>query len=186
MILGGSYLLDNGHDPLNRGRMLWKWMTWLCMEYGILDFLSHSFFPLMFSSCVAQPSDPVLIESGRTLCFQTFLRMGNSISKKSLVLFIKKNQLPNSSPLNWIWEIDTIPKIRFFLWLTFHDRLLTRTLRVRHMIDSNICGCCQSGIENSIHILRDCPKAKKVWEHFRVSTPFFPTDNSTPLYRSVA
>ncbi|XP_056697347.1 uncharacterized protein [Spinacia oleracea] len=54
-----------------------------------------------------------------------------------------------------------------------------KTLFVRHMIDSDVCMCCQNVTEDSIHILRDCPKAREVWERFGISTNFF----TTPLHQ---
>ncbi|XP_056690476.1 uncharacterized protein [Spinacia oleracea] len=111
--------------------------------------------------------------------YSTFSLQGKFDFKKVLGI-CKKSNPPHPDPLGWIWRIDSIPKIKFFTWLAFHDRLPHRkTLFVRHMISSDVCMCCQNVTEDSIHILRDCPKAREVWEHFGISTNFF----TTPLHQ---
>lgn len=44
---------------------------------------------------------------------------------------------------------------------------------MRNMSSSDVCICCQGIIEYSLHILRDCPKAIEIWEHFGVNASFF-------------
>ncbi|CAN1831532.1 Putative ribonuclease H protein At1g65750 [Linum perenne] len=63
-----------------------------------------------------------------------------------------------------IWNWAGPSKIRHFMWLVHHDRLMTNKERNRrHISDNSDCGCC-AGIEESVdHALRCCPIAKTIW-----------------------
>lgn len=66
-----------------------------------------------------------------------------------------------------IWRWDGIPKIRTFLWLLFHNRLVTRCLLAdRNIISSNLCGFNCGMAETISHCLRDCSLAIGVWDSF--------------------
>ncbi|RYR38518.1 hypothetical protein Ahy_A09g043556 [Arachis hypogaea] len=45
-----------------------------------------------------------------------------------------------------------------------HDRLLTNDKRHRWYGVSPMCQHCQNHIENTIHVLRDCRRAKSIWD----------------------
>ncbi|CAN0881642.1 Putative ribonuclease H protein At1g65750 [Linum grandiflorum] len=62
----------------------------------------------------------------------------------------------------WIWQGPN--KIRHFLWLASHNRLLTNEERERrHLTNQVLCSFCSANSESCIHILRDCRFAKQVW-----------------------
>jgi len=63
-----------------------------------------------------------------------------------------------------IWKLQVPQRMRFFLWLTTHDRLLTNTHRVkRGLVDDPQCKGCLQEDEDRLHILRDCKYAREVW-----------------------
>ncbi|CAN1140428.1 Putative ribonuclease H protein At1g65750, partial [Linum perenne] len=63
-----------------------------------------------------------------------------------------------------IWRWEGPQRIHQFLWLAAHRRLLTNAeQRRRHLKSSEECGGCLTGVETSIHIIRDCPTIKEVW-----------------------
>lgn len=67
----------------------------------------------------------------------------------------------------FVWKMLVPQRIRFFLWLVFHDRVMTNTFRfVRGLTDDPRCGVCAEVEENIEHILRKCPTAKMVWRKF--------------------
>ncbi|CAN0866718.1 Putative ribonuclease H protein At1g65750 [Linum grandiflorum] len=55
-------------------------------------------------------------------------------------------------------------KIRHFLWLASHNRLLTNEERGRHHLTNQvICSFCSCNTESCIHVLRDCRFACSFW-----------------------
>ncbi|GMI82523.1 hypothetical protein HRI_001921600 [Hibiscus trionum] len=63
-----------------------------------------------------------------------------------------------------IWSLRVPRRVQSFLWLAAHERLLTNVERMRrHMASSPSCGICGDPIEDVVHAVRDCSKAKEVW-----------------------
>ncbi|CAN0863350.1 Putative ribonuclease H protein At1g65750 [Linum grandiflorum] len=63
-----------------------------------------------------------------------------------------------------IWKWQGPNKIRHFLWLASHNRLLTNEERGRrHLTNQVLCSFCSDHTESCIHILRDCRFAKQFW-----------------------
>ncbi|KAF7801547.1 putative ribonuclease H protein At1g65750 family [Senna tora] len=63
-----------------------------------------------------------------------------------------------------LWKWKGMEKIRSFLWLCGHDRLLTNAARKRRgMAATDICTRCNGAPEDLLHTLRDCHKAKCIW-----------------------
>ncbi|CAN1729274.1 Putative ribonuclease H protein At1g65750 [Linum perenne] len=68
----------------------------------------------------------------------------------------------NTWKLVWKWEGPS--RIKHFLWLATHNRLLTNAeRRRRHMTSCEFCRHCPNVSETSIHVLRDCHLARSVW-----------------------
>ncbi|KAK8511492.1 hypothetical protein V6N12_038095 [Hibiscus sabdariffa] len=68
--------------------------------------------------------------------------------------------------VNWkrIWKLEVPQRIQVFIWLIFHERLLTNAERVhRHIASLDMCEVCESGREDIEHVLRSCSAAKGVW-----------------------
>lgn len=69
---------------------------------------------------------------------------------------IAKGLNPLNPPIDsceWIWKISTRPRIMFFIWLCWHNSVLT-----------------YQGIESLIHILRECSYAKSFWSKQGIPT----------------
>lgn len=72
---------------------------------------------------------------------------------------------------NWkvIWKLLVPQRIRMFMWLSYHDRLMTNANRfIRQLSDDPRCYVCGEVEENTIHILRECPVAKILWRKLGV------------------
>ncbi|KAL4295689.1 hypothetical protein GQ457_12G025480 [Hibiscus cannabinus] len=55
-------------------------------------------------------------------------------------------------------------KVRIFMWLACHERLLTNMERMwRHMTSDSSCTVCGAMSETVDHVLRQCPLVKSVW-----------------------
>ena len=60
--------------------------------------------------------------------------------------------------------MDTLPKIRHFLWLCNHASIPTRQVIKYRGIDCFVlCPLCNVQKESIIHTLKDCPFARKFW-----------------------
>ncbi|KAF7844636.1 putative RNA-directed DNA polymerase [Senna tora] len=65
---------------------------------------------------------------------------------------------------NSVWKLSVPQRVRSFMWLCAHDKLLTNVERCRRqMSDSAVCDRCGSNCEDLIHALRDCSVIKDVW-----------------------
>ncbi|KAJ1376166.1 Ribonuclease H domain [Sesbania bispinosa] len=71
----------------------------------------------------------------------------------------------------WIWHLAAPEKVRFMLWLALHDSLPTKeVLHRRHISDSALCPRCTIQPESIIHCLRDCSKARLIWDRLGFTT----------------
>ncbi|CAN1837968.1 Putative ribonuclease H protein At1g65750 [Linum perenne] len=63
-----------------------------------------------------------------------------------------------------VWQWPGPNRIRHFLWLVSHNKVLTNLeRRRRHISQSTICQCCNAEEESLIHLLHDCCKAREAW-----------------------
>lgn len=88
----------------------------------------------------------------------------------------------NAAAWNWLWKTYTLPRVKTFLWIAYHDRLLTRSqLLKRHVLNDDSCPLCLSSPETTIHILRDCPSIYPIWHGLATNSlpPDFFTLNLT-------
>ncbi|KAF7806896.1 protein lin-12 [Senna tora] len=63
-----------------------------------------------------------------------------------------------------LWKWKGMERIRSFLWLCGHDRLLTNEARKRRGLTGvDTCSRCGTDVETLLHTLRDCRKVKPLW-----------------------
>ncbi|CAN1725728.1 Putative ribonuclease H protein At1g65750 [Linum perenne] len=63
-----------------------------------------------------------------------------------------------------VWRWEGLSRVRHFLWLVAHDRILTNAeRRRRHMAAVDDCQRCRSYTEDTLHVIRDCQVAREVW-----------------------
>ncbi|KAK8976477.1 hypothetical protein V6N11_007820 [Hibiscus sabdariffa] len=63
-----------------------------------------------------------------------------------------------------IWKLNVPQRVRVFVWLSMHERILTNMERVRrHCTESLQCEICHGGREDIEHVLRSCVAARGVW-----------------------
>ncbi|CAN1752991.1 Putative ribonuclease H protein At1g65750 [Linum perenne] len=63
-----------------------------------------------------------------------------------------------------VWSWRGPQRIRQFLWVAIHNRLMTNAERHRrHITNNDGCGLCVDEAETTDHLLRGCPMAKQVW-----------------------
>ncbi|KAK8686075.1 hypothetical protein V6N13_125102 [Hibiscus sabdariffa] len=89
----------------------------------------------------------------------------HSFSIRSAYLAITNDTSPNAAD-TWslITKFKGSPRVRSFLWLVSHDRIMTNHERTRrHLIVDQSYDFCEAAIENTLHALRDCPVALAIW-----------------------
>ena len=75
---------------------------------------------------------------------------------------VKQNVTKRSTA--WVWGNHHPPKIKFFHWLIWHDRIPTQKLLFnRKIVPNPICNLCDSSEEDILHVLRDCDNIREVW-----------------------
>ncbi|CAN1155888.1 Putative ribonuclease H protein At1g65750, partial [Linum perenne] len=73
--------------------------------------------------------------------------------------------------LDPIWRWKGPHRIRQFLWLVAHNRLLTKSeRRRRHLAEMGSCQVCPGHEESVLHVLRDFPLASATWELLALSS----------------
>lgn len=68
---------------------------------------------------------------------------------------------------NWncIWKSKLTNKMKHFLWLSAHDRLLTNSTRFKRKMSTDpMCHQCGQGEETTLHIVRHHRCAKRIWK----------------------
>lgn len=70
---------------------------------------------------------------------------------------------------NWFWKMKVPQKFKSFIWLIFHNKLPTNSLRARRgMATSDSCPRCNGSPETINHLFRDCPKVIPLWDKFHM------------------
>src|SRR4051812_40785427 len=66
-----------------------------------------------------------------------------------------------------IWRLKVQKRVKEFMWILAHDRILSNWSRWKRKLAMNpCCSHCDGTIEDSIHAIRDCPTSKELWKFF--------------------
>ncbi|RYR17534.1 hypothetical protein Ahy_B03g062245 [Arachis hypogaea] len=101
---------------------------------------------------------------------------------------MKDQQAPNKN-FRLVWNWQGPERVKIFLWLVTHNAIFTNSeRRRRHLTNDDSCPRCQCQEESAIHVLRDCPYAKSIWQ--RLNPPngtnfFFNTDLNEWLFQNL-
>ncbi|XP_019457635.1 PREDICTED: uncharacterized protein LOC109358024 [Lupinus angustifolius] len=85
-----------------------------------------------------------------------------------------------SSDWKLVWRLKVPEKIKMLCWLGFHEALPSNDLRFRRNLTANpMCMRCNGGVEDLMHVFRDCPASSNLWKRigwdnslFWVTRPF--------------
>ncbi|KAE8691435.1 hypothetical protein F3Y22_tig00110890pilonHSYRG01386 [Hibiscus syriacus] len=65
----------------------------------------------------------------------------------------------------FVWSLHVAQSIRFFVWLALKTRFMTNCERSKRMFtDDPSCPFCGDTLEITLHVLRDCIHARRIWE----------------------
>ena len=91
---------------------------------------------------------------------------GTFTIKSALKILRNDEEMDEGQSKNWqvIWKAPVPQRVRFFLWLVFHGRVMTNAARfLRGLTEDPRCYVCGYVEENIDHILRRCPATTVVW-----------------------
>ena len=67
----------------------------------------------------------------------------------------------------WIWKVQTIPKILCFIWQCYFNSIPVRSVLASRGMEVPVsCLLCDKGLESVLHVLRDCCVAHEFWNSF--------------------
>ena len=110
-----------------------------------------------------------LISHGKDNSYWRLTPSGN-YSVKTAYQLLKEDHSQQSQDWTWLWKMNVLPKLKFFLWQCLHQILPTRDLlNNRGLILPLHCPLCNHNREDLQHILKDCPKVQEIWIHLGFS-----------------
>ena len=66
----------------------------------------------------------------------------------------------------WVWKLNVLPRVQFFIWMCLHNSIATREcLAARGIPVNTFCPICHQALETIIHLLRDCSFAVNYWQN---------------------
>ena len=69
----------------------------------------------------------------------------------------------------WIWILNTLPRIKTFLWMCAHGSIGVKACLVRRrVVEEESCPICQRASKTILHALRDCQKVIEVWRQLEI------------------
>ena len=90
---------------------------------------------------------------------------GKFDSRKAYLLAIDENLETPYFHGKWIWKLQTLPKIKIFLWKCLHKSLPVKAILTHRRIGGlGGCDSCTELEESISHVLRDCLIANSFWE----------------------
>ena len=73
---------------------------------------------------------------------------------------------------DWIWRVQSLPKIKCSFWQCCHHSIPVRAILSRRGIDIPfLCPMCNNAPETITHTLRDCPMAQMFWNSLNPPIP---------------
>ena len=94
---------------------------------------------------------------------------GDFSTKSAYNWLNRTQQIETTFQGQWIWKIDTLPKIINFLWLCMHNSLPVRAVLARRgILQDSSCPLCNNSQETIRHLLIECVVAKDFWHRIMV------------------
>ncbi|CAN1845039.1 Putative ribonuclease H protein At1g65750 [Linum perenne] len=101
---------------------------------------------------------------GEDVCIWGGTRNGEFSIKTTYSLILNEEEHTDRENWRMLWNWKGPNRIRFFLWILGHDRLLSNAERLRrHLTSDGGCIRCAHGCESTSHIFRDCNFALEFW-----------------------
>ena len=96
---------------------------------------------------------------------------GEFSTASAYMLASKDDGEANAFTKDWVWKLDTLPRIQSFFWLCHHRSIPVREmLAIRGIPCDTTCLLRRNTSEFAIHLLRECPFAKQIWRKVGIQT----------------
>ena len=80
----------------------------------------------------------------------------------------------------WMWKTKLPQRIKLFLWLVLHGKVLTNAERFRRNMSQNPhCAICLNEMEDLDHLLRRCPQAVGMWHALQAKGLYYLASDAT-------
>ncbi|KAK9939901.1 hypothetical protein M0R45_016581 [Rubus argutus] len=90
---------------------------------------------------------------------------------KSAYTIVSNSPCLINSPWKFIWKLEIPPKLKTFVWVLCHGKLLTNAQRVKRKFTlDDSCPICHQHQESLVHLFRDCPAVLHIWKTFSIPT----------------
>ncbi|KAF7844979.1 putative ribonuclease H protein At1g65750 family [Senna tora] len=130
-------------------------------EWGKFEFL----LPNEICSLIAAVTPPSCVVQGDHIAWK-YSRDGAFSTRSAYHAIAKEDGMVTHDFWKHLWKWKGMEKVRSFLWLCGHDRLLTNVARMwRGIADTDTCARCNCAAEDLLHTLRDCVKASNMGWH---------------------
>nr|KYP64316.1 Putative ribonuclease H protein At1g65750 family [Cajanus cajan] len=89
---------------------------------------------------------------------------GSYYAKYGYDWLLKRYTFSSGESWAWIWKLDLLENVKFFLWQVGHQALPTRAfLRRRHISSNATCPQCGADTKDMTHIFWRCSEVSRVW-----------------------
>ena len=79
-----------------------------------------------------------------------------------------------------IWKLQVPQRLRMFVWLLTHGKVMTNSKRYKRGFITNPCCCwCHNMEEDLNHVFQSCPKAVAFWAKLKETNHSSPSSHST-------
>lgn len=146
------------------GNRLTSGWIWLCWSLRTMELVSVGRSPPA-SALLSISNHPLPApDLDQDSIIWKFTSFGQYTVKSNYKVCAGTLSMENNNTWRLIWQWKGPQRVRSFLWLTFHRRILTNEERAqRHLCASARYECCKSEVETIFHMLRDCPGDHYVW-----------------------
>ena len=153
--------------PLTRGADQWKVYELLLdfsWDWGQIPFE----LPFKIKSLIQAILIPIMSRGQDRLAWSSNPK--GTFDLKSAYSLATAEEASHPFSSSWIWKLDTLPKIKTFLWRCHHNSIGVKSCLARRGVDiDDLCPICQREPESIIHAIRDCAWVKGVWMQLGVS-----------------
>ncbi|KAJ8767189.1 hypothetical protein K2173_013586 [Erythroxylum novogranatense] len=116
---------------------------------------------LLHIAAIPTPSD----DRGADLPIWRLTSNGNFSIKSAYGLLTRDCTQEEKDIWRVVWKWKGPERVKTFLWLLSHGKLLTNEVRLRrNLAPSASCPLCQDHTESILHAIRDCPKVREMWK----------------------
>lgn len=90
--------------------------------------------------------------------------LGQFSASSSYHLFAGFNGFEEQDIWNKVWKLQVAQRVRSFVWLIVHDRLLANQRKHRMRLGDDCYNHCLNVPESTLHALQDCLLASYLWK----------------------